>query len=342
MLSKLKVSPAPHIGGPLSTRVVMLDVIIGLLPAVAMAFFYFRHYAAVQIGSCVVACVLTEMGCNRIRRKPSSIDDLSAVVTGIILGLSLPPAAPWWVGVIGGFFAIAITKMVFGGLGGNVFNPAMAARAFLTASFGLAMTTWTLPATIDSDMPELSAANRYGQQTVQAVSQATPLGWAKQVIKGKADAGTVKPMLSMAFKGETGGCVGETSAIALLIGGIYLLLRKTITFHVPVAVLGSAFVFAEIAHWINPEAYVPATVHIAGGGMMMCAFFIATDPVTMPLTRKGMWIFGIGVGALIMLIRVVGEYPEGVMYAVLTMNAVTPLIDRFCKLTPIGGPGSGK
>ncbi|MBL7215333.1 MAG: RnfABCDGE type electron transport complex subunit D [Phycisphaerae bacterium] len=331
MLSKITVSPAPHISQKLSTRGVMGDVIIGLAPAMAAAIWFFHLQAVGVILTCVTACMASEWICNLIRKKPNSLGDLSAVVTGLILAFSLPPAIPLWAAVIGSAFAIVICKMLFGGLGANIFNPAMAARAFLTASFGMLMTTWTVPATVDTQMPKISATN-----TV-AVTQATPLAWAKSAIKGKADVKEVNAMLKGTFWGNVGGCLGETSSFALLLGGVYLLIRRTITFHIPAAVLIAAFVFAEIFYLINPDKYSMPFVQLFGGGMLICAFFIATDPVTAPLSAKGMWIFGVGVGALIMLIRFVGEYPEGVMYAVLIMNAVSPLIDRACKLIPAGG-----
>ncbi len=331
MLENITVSPAPHISKAHSTRSIMLDVIIGLMPAVLGALWFFRVRAAVVIGTCVIACVATEWLCNLIRKKANSVDDLSAVVTGIILALSLPPAVPVWLVAIGGAFAIAIGKMVFGGLGSNTFNPAMVARAFLTACFGMLMTTWTVPATIDPQMPTIAATG------ANAITQATPLAWSKQVLKGKADVDVVNKQLIATLTGQVGGCLGETSAIALLIGGAYLLIKRTITFHIPAAVLISAAVFAGISCIAKPEACMSPLIHLTGGGMLICALFIATDPVTAPLTNKGMWIFGIGVGALVMLIRIVGEYPEGVMYAILIMNAVTPLIDRYCKLVPAGG-----
>ena len=331
MLSKITVSPAPHISQKLSTRGVMLDVIIGLAPAMAAAVWFFRLQAALVILTCVTACMASEWMCNLIRKKPNSLGDLSAVVTGLILAFSLPPAIPLWAAVIGSAFAVIICKMLFGGLGANIFNPAMAARVFLAASFGMLMTTWTVPATVDAEMPKISATN-----TV-AVTQATPLAWAKNAIKGKADVKEVNGMLKSTFLGNVGGCLGETSSLALLIGGVYMLIRRTITFHIPAAVLIAAFVFAEIFYLIDPVKYCIPLVQLCGGGMLICAFFIATDPVTAPLSAKGMWIFGFGVGALIILIRFVGEYPEGVMYAILIMNAVSPLIDRACKLVPAGG-----
>jgi len=335
MLTDIKVSCSPHISEPLSTRRIMRDVVIGLAPAVAAAGYYFRIYALILIASCVISAVATEWLCNLIRRKPNSLGDFSAVVTGIILALSLPPAFPIWAAVIGSCFAIAIGKMVFGGLGANILNPAMVGRAFLTASFGMLMTTWTVPAVIDSAMPKIAA-----DTGIDARTQATPLAWSKQAIKTKAGAEIVNKQLKDLFIGSVGGCLGETSALALLIGGLYLVIRRTINLHIPLAVLLSAFVFATIAYLINPQAYIRPVSHLLSGGMLLCVFFIATDPVTAPLTPAGMWIFGIGVGAMTMLIRIVGEYPEGVMYAVLLMNAVTPLIDKMCKFAPAGGKPS--
>jgi len=331
MLKNIKISSAPHISGPLSTRRIMIDVTIALAFPVIAAAFYFRIYALILIATCVISCVVTELLCNLISKKTNSLGDFSAVVTGIILALSLPPKLPIWAAVIGSAFAIAIGKMVFGGLGANIFNPAMAGRAFLTACFGMLMTTWTVPATINTDMPKISAEN-----TV-AITQATPLALSKQAIKTKTGADQLKEQINASVLGEIGGCLGETSALAILIGGLYMLIRKTINFHIPLAVLLSASFFAALANLINPDAYVTPLLHLTGGGLMLCAFFIATDPVTAPLTIRGMWIFGIGVGAITMLIRIIGEYPGGVMYSILLMNAVTPLIDRFCKLTPAGG-----
>ena len=395
MLSKITVSPAPHISQRLSTRGVMLDVIIGLSPAMAAAVWFFRHQAVWVLATSIISCLVSEWICNIIRKKPNSLGDLSAVVTGVILALSLPPTIPLWAVALGGAFAVIITKMLFGGLGCNVFNPAMAARVFLTASFGALMTTWTVPATMGEvvwkgeyakTMATINVENVYeGSAGPVALTQATPLAWCKQVIRtekkaaeiarkrdalqAKADAstnqadiaalnlkieaqqakfdkvkaeakasyGTLKDLIKASFFGQIGGCLGETSSLALLIGGIYLLIRRTITFHIPAAVLISAFVFAELFYLMNPEKYSVPFLQLFGGGMLICAFFIATDPVTAPLSVKGMWIFGAGVGVLIMLIRFLGEYPEGVMFAVLIMNAVTPLIDRACKLVPAGG-----
>lgn len=325
------VSPSPHISKALSTRSVMLDVIIALAPAMIMAGVYFRIRALLLIATCVISAMATEYICNFIRKKPNSLGDLSAVVTGIILALSLPPMLPLWTAVIGSAFAIAIGKMVFGGLGANTFNPAMVSRAFLTASFGMLMTTWTVPATINSDMPKIAPEN------TDTITQATPLAHSKQVIKEKQSADEVNKLFVSTLTGNISGCLGETSAIALLLGGIYLLIRKTISLHIPLAVCISALAIGTIAYLTNSQKFIQPIFHLTSGGMIFCILFIATDPVTAPLTKKGMWIFGAGVGILTMLIRIVGEYPEGIMYAILLMNAVTPLIDRLCKLTPAGG-----
>ena len=331
MPENITVGPSPHIGKPLSTRKIMIDVIIGLMPAIAAAGYYFRIRAAVLIVACVASAVLTEWLCNIIRKKPNSLNDFSAVVTGIILALSLPPALPVWAAIIGSCFAVAIGKMVFGGLGANIFNPAMVGRTFLTACFGMLMTTWTVPASIDPAMPAIRPDN------TAAVTQATPLAWSKEAIKSTGTTEMVNEQLKVAFVGNIGGCLGETSAIALLLGGLYLLVRRTINIHIPLAVAGSAAFLAWVFNIIDADTYIRPVLHLTTGGMLLCIFFIATDPVTAPLSTKGMWIFGAGVGAITIVIRIFGEYPEGVMYAVLLMNGATPLIDRFCKLVPAGG-----
>ena len=337
MLRDITVSPAPHISEPVSTRGVMIDVIIALVPAMAAAGYFFRSHAAILICTCVISCVVTEWICNLIRKKPNSLGDFSAVVTGLIIALSVPPSLPIWAAVIGSCFAIAIGKMVFGGLGANIFNPAMVGRAFLMVSFGMLMTTWTVPATIDGKMAKIAPENMMDRFRTQA----TPLAWNKIAIQDKNGADLYnKKLFKATIRGEVGGCLGETSAIALLIGGLYLLIRRTISFHIPLAVLLSGFVFAAIFYLVDSDAYIQPFFHLTAGGLLLGAFFIATDPVTAPLTRRGMWVFGIGVGTITMLIRIIGKYPEGVMFAVLLMNAVAPLIDRLCRRTPAGGKPS--
>ena len=332
MLKDITVSFAPHISKQYPTRSIMMDVLISLAPAMIAAVYFFRLYAITLVVTCVVSCVATEEICNLIRKKANTLDDLSAVVTGVILAFSLPPAFPVWAAIVGSAFAIAIGKVVFGGLGANIFNPAMAGRAFLTACFGMLMTTWTVPAPIQAGMPAISADN-----TIDTRTEATPLAHSKDAQKAESGAQELGQRIGNIFIGNIGGSLGETSALALIIGGIYLLIRKTITYHIPVGVLIAAAVFGTIAYMINSDAYVSPLYHLSSGGLLLGAFFIATDPVTAPLTRRGMLLFGFGVGTITMLVRIVGEYPEGVMYSVLLMNAVAPLIDRLFKRIPLGG-----
>lgn len=362
----LRVSSSPHLTDAGTTRRIMLEVVFGLVPAVVMSVWLFRAEAASVLAACLVAALATEVIFNVIRKKTQTIGDGSVIVTALILGLSLPPTIPLWAAAIGTIVAVAVAKMLFGGLGANIFNPAMMGRAFLMASFGTMMTTWVLP---PAEQAKLDA------DSTLPMTQATPLQMAKQTIIADAklsamadDLATLKQsgadqaeltaarvkrnqamdlqkeqldLLNQSrqnmFLGKTSGSLGETAAVAWLIGGLFLLWRRTITFHIPLAVLASAMVIATIAWLANGAVYPNPLVHLCGGGLMMCAFFIATDPVTCPLSKSGRVIFGIGLGALVMLIRLKGGYPEGVMYAVLLMNSVTPLLDRWTRPTPLGG-----
>jgi electron transport complex protein RnfD len=331
----LIVSSSPHLIESGSSRRVMFEVVIGCLPALGAALWFFRGQAAVVVGACLVAALATEWIFNAARKKEQTVLDGSVIVTALILGLSLPPTIPFWAAGLGTIVAVAIAKMLFGGLGSNIFNPAMVGRAFLMACFGMMMTTWQLPVQQRAVADDMN------------ITQATPLALAKAPIKDaanpdkpanqKAVASEVNDRLEDMFWGRTSGSIGETSALMWLIGGVFLLVRRTITWHVPFAVLASAGLIGGFAWHNNPEVYVNPLVHFCGGGMMMCAFFIATDPVTCPLSKLGRLIFGVGVGSLIMLIRLQGGYPEGVMYAILLMNSMTPLLDRWTRPTPMGG-----
>ena len=335
MPQNISIAFAPHIRKPLSTQRIMLDVVVGLVPAVIVAGVCFRLHGLLLIGVSVASCLATEGACNRIRRKPNSLGDFSAVVTGVILALSLPPALPLWTAVIGAVFAIAIGKMVFGGLGANIFNPAMVGRAFLTASFGILMTTWTVPAPIDAKLPPVAPTNN----VMDIRTQATPLAWSKTAMKDGNGACIYNERHPFwpGLLGEEAGSLGETGALALLLGGLYLVVRKIINVHIPLAVLSSAFAFAAVTYFINSDKYVQPFYHLTSGALLLGAFFIATDPVTAPLTVRGQWIFGILIGGFTMLVRIVGEYPEGFMYAVLLANSLRPLIDMFVKPVPVGG-----
>ncbi len=338
----LIVSSSPHLSEPATSRRVMAEVIIGCVPAIIGALFFFKLLAVQVLLTCIVTAVGTEYIFNLVRGKRQTAFDGSAIVAALILGLSLPPSIPFWAAMIGMVVAIGVVKMLFGGLGCNIFNPAMAGRAFLMACFGTLMTFWVLPGQVEYNGTTIDRDT--GQ--VVAVSQATPLKVAKQPISDlkddektdlqKAKAQEANNIIMDAFIGRVGGSLGETSALAWLIGGLFLLFRGTVTWHTPAGVLGSATFIAGIAWMYDPQIYANPLLHLVSGGLMMCAFFIATDPVTCPLTKKGRLIFGIGVGALTMLIRLKGGYPEGVMYAVLLMNSVTPLIDNWTRPRPAG------
>ncbi|MFO7963498.1 MAG: RnfABCDGE type electron transport complex subunit D [Desulfobacterales bacterium] len=313
--SVIHVAPAPHLSHTsITTRRMMIDVLIGLMPVVIMSVCLFRGYAVKQILICLAGCLTAEVLFVWMRKKPLSLMDFSAAVTALILALSLPGTAPWYIGVIASFTAIGIGKVLFGGLGMNIFNPAMVGRAFVMIAFAGAM-----------------AASGYESATggVDVISQATPMDAFKQ-------SGNVPPLGAL-FWGMTNGSLGETSAIACLIGGIYLCLRRTASWEIPAGIILSVVVIGAIQNIISPESGWTVLHHVFGGALLFGAFFIATDPVTSPVTPKGKWVFGIGVGFLVMVLRLFSGYPEGVMFAVLIMNAVTPLINQKFIPEPFGG-----
>jgi len=315
----LQVAPSPHLySGELTTRKMMIDVLLGLAPVVFTAVVVFRLYAVKQIAICVVSAVAAEAIFVGMRKRRPTLGDLSAVVTGLILALSLPGTAPWYVGAIGSFAAIGLGKVVFGGLGMNLFNPAMVGRAFVMMSFTLAL-----------------AAPQYVSHAAgvpDALTQATPMTEAYE--GGNVSDGLLLRLLL----GLTNGSLGETSAIACLIGGIYLCVRRTAAWQIPAGMIGTAALLAGIGNLLHPHAQWTVLHHLCGGALLFGAFFIATDPVTSPLTPKGRWIYGIGLGTVVMLLRSLSAYPEGVMFAVLLMNAVVPLINRWTIPRPVGGP----
>lgn len=329
----LIISSSPHAHCGESVTRIMLDVVIALMPAFAMSLWLFQWQALRLAGVCVATCLLTEWLCRRAMRRASSLSDGSAVITGLLLAFNLPPALPTWMAVAGSVFAIAVAKQVFGGLGYNPFNPALAGRAFMLISFTGAMTTWSRSPWIQKVAYAAgSATTQATEVAVDAMTAATPLGFAKEALK----AGAPMPLFSDLallkdfFLGNVNGCIGETSAAALLLGAAYLLIRRVITWHIPVAYLATVFVYAAILHLVMPGASLPPHVHLLSGGLLLGAFFMATDMVTSPLTRRGMLVFGVGCGVITMLIRTVktGAYPEGVSFAILIMNAFTPLINR--------------
>ncbi len=326
-MNKLLVSPSPHIHSKTSTRSLMLDVVIALLPSVLVTILFYGWSAVVILASSVVFCVLLEYLITKyLLKKPGTIGDMSAVVTGIILALNLPPTAPWWVAMIGAIVAIGVAKMTFGGLGQNVFNPAITGRVFLLISFPAIMTTWG------------GAKGFIGG--ADAVSGATPLGIVKE---GLMQGQTLQQIFDlhdfsyaqMLFV-NMGGSAGEISAIAIIIGFIYLLARKVIRPYITLSILVTVAVFSGIFWLIDPSQYTDPLFNLLTGGVLLGSVFMATDYVTSPMSDKGGIIFGIGIGIITMLIRYFGSYPEGMSFAILIMNSTVPLINKFCKQKKFG------
>lgn len=312
--AKLIISNSPHIHGRESIPNIMVQVLIALLPAVAAALWFFGLHALRVMLFCTVGCIAAEILWMKGAHRPlHSWKDGSAALTGLLLALNLPANAPWWICLLGSVIAIGLGKQLFGGLGFNPFNPALVARVALLIGFPQQMTSWVAP----------HPGRWVG---LDALSGATPLGGEGAVVASHADL----------FFGNVGGCLGETSALALLIGGAFLLLRRLIKWQVPAAFIGSVALITGIAHAVNPELTPPAFYHLLAGGLMLGAFFMATDMVTSPMTARGALIFGLGCGVITSVIRIWGGYPEGVSFAILFMNALTPLIDRYTIGKPFG------
>jgi electron transport complex protein RnfD len=304
------ISSSPHFHGGSSVPKIMWSVVAALLPAIFMAVFYFGSPAVIMIIACVSAALITEIIMNRMKGEPLTISDGSAAITGLLLALTLPPSLPVSAGVLGSVFSIAIGKQIFGGLGYNIFNPALLGRAFLQASFPVAMTTWTYPKTA-----------KYA--TLDAVTAATPLGQFK-FERITAEYGDL-------LIGNVGGSLGETSALAVLIGGIFLMVMKYADWRIPLSYLGTVFIIGGLFWYFSPDTYPDPVFHMLSGGLMLGALFMATDMVTSPITNNGAWIFGAGAGIVLVIIRLFGGVPEGVMYSILFMNAFTPIINRYTR-----------
>jgi len=315
---KLIVSASPHVHSGQNVTSVMWDVILALTPAVMAGIWFFGFDAFRVLILAVLGCVGFEMFMNRLLGRESTIKDLSAALTGILLAMNLPSGSPWWMVIVGSGAAIILGKAIYGGLGYNPFNPALVARVFLLISFPVQMTRWVVPAGITTGMDAATGATPLGAAK-EAASLGTPLSTAEIP-------GNVQLLL-----GNVGGSFGEVSALALLAGGAYLLYRGIIRWQIPAGFIGSVVVITGIAHLAQPERYLNPLFHVLAGGLIIGAFFMATDMVTSPVTRRGMLIFGIGCGVLTSVIRLWGGYPEGVSFAILLMNAVTPLIDRYTK-----------
>jgi electron transport complex protein RnfD len=323
----LTVSPSPHIQSRETTRKLMLGVVIALLPALAASIFYFGYAAIIVTTTSVASCILFEYLIQKfIFRKPSTIDDGSALVTGILLAFNLPSNLPLFIIITGSFVSIAVAKMTFGGLGNNPFNPALVGRVFMLISFPVKMTSWPVP-------------GGFGTGYTDAVTGATPLAIIKEGLKNGESISqlvTQIPTPAQMFLGKMGGSMGEIAAIALLLGFIYMLVKKIITWHIPVSVIGSLALFTTILWLINPEKNAGPMFHILAGGVLLGAIFMATDYVTSPMNHKAMIIYGCGIGILTVIIRVWGAYPEGVSFAILIMNAFVPLMNAYIKPKPFG------
>lgn len=312
----LTVTVSPHIKTSLTTERMMWIVSAALIPAAGAGIYFFGSHAALVIAVCVGASIISELFCTFLMKKPATIKDGSAFLTGLLLALCLPPEFPLWMCALGSFFSIAVSKFAFGGLGHNIFNPALAGRAFLMGAFAKEMTTWkTL------------------QVFPDGITAATPLNLLKE--QGYDSLMKVFDSHSHLFKelfiGRVGGSIGETSAALLIIGGLILIFARVTTWHIPVSYILTVII---VSYFTGGAFDIP--FHLFSGGLMLGAFFMATDPVTSPITPKGQIIFGIGCGLLTMLIRIRGGYPEGVCYAILLMNSVTPLIERFSKTRIFG------
>ncbi|MDE6872596.1 MAG: RnfABCDGE type electron transport complex subunit D [Bacteroidales bacterium] len=318
-MNKLLVSPSPHIHTKTSTASLMRDVVIALLPAVVVSVLFYGLSELIVLGVSIASCVLLEYLITRyMLKRPSTICDWSAVVTGVLLALNLPATSPWWMVLIGAVVAIGVAKMTFGGLGQNVFNPALVGRVFLLISFPVAMTDWS--------------ATKGFIPGIDAASGATPLGLYSE---GGVEAISGMNYLHTLFL-NIGGSAGEISAIAILAGFVYLLARRVIRPHVTLSIWITVFVFSGIMWLIDPSAYTDPCFNLLTGGLLLGSVFMATDYVTSPMSPAGGIVFGVGIGLITMLIRYFGAYPEGMSFAILIMNSTVPLINKFFKNKKFG------
>ncbi len=316
--TKLVVSNSPHIRGGETISKIMVQVLIALLPAAIAAVWFFGLAALEVMALCTIGCVAVEVLWKKAAKQPTdSWKDGSAALTGLLLAMNLSAGAPWWICILGSLLAIGLGKQLFGGLGYNPFNPALVARVALLVGFPQLMTSWVAP------QPGKWLA-------CDALTGATPLALTAKEIAQRPT------ILSDLFYGNVGGCLGETSALALLIGGAFLLARGLIKWQIPASFIGTVALISGLAHHFNPELTPPALYHVLAGGLMIGAFFMATDMVTSPMTANGALVFGFGCGVITSVIRIWGGYPEGVSFSILFMNALTPLIDRYTIGKPFG------
>ena len=318
MENSLYVSPSPHIHGGDSISKNMYGVLIALIPAFLVSLYSFGLGALIVTATSVLACVIFEYLNQRfLMKKEPTLCDGSAILTGVLLAFNVPSNLPIWIILIGALAAIGIGKMSFGGLGNNIFNPALVGRVFLLISFPAQMTTWPVPEV-------------FPMTYTDAETGAT-------ILSALHEGGAALPSMVDMLIGHIGGSLGEVSAIALLLGFAFLLWKKIITWHIPVSILATVFVFTGILYLINPTAYVNPFIHLLSGGLLLGSIFMATDYVTSPMSKNGMIVYGVGIGLLTSVIRIFGSYPEGMSFAILIMNAFTPLINSYIKPKHFGG-----
>ena len=318
MENSLYVSPSPHIHGGDSISKNMYGVLIALIPAFLVSLYCFGLGALIVIATSVLACVIFEYLIQRfLMKKEPTLCDGSAILTGVLLAFNVPSNLPIWIILIGALAAIGIGKMSFGGLGNNIFNPALVGRVFLLISFPAQMTTWPVP-------------DVFPMTYTDAETGAT-------ILSSLHEGGAPLPAMVDMLIGRIGGSLGEISAIALLLGFAFMLWKKIITWHIPVSILATVFVFTGILYLINPTVYVNPFIHLLSGGLLLGSIFMATDYVTSPMSKNGMIVYGIGIGLLTAVIRIFGSYPEGMSFAILIMNAFTPLINSYIKPKHFGG-----
>jgi electron transport complex protein RnfD len=328
MNNLLKVSPSPHLHGDETTKKLMFGVIIALLPSFAASVYYFGAGSVIVTLTAVTSCLLFEYLINRfiLKEKKLTITDGSAIVTGLLLAFNLPSNIPVFIVIIGSLVSIGIAKMTFGGLGNNPFNPALVGRVFLLISFPVQMTSWPLPGGFKTGYTD-------------AATGPTVLGIIKEGVKNGEQVPQLMeniPSHLQLFYGQMGGSMGEIAAAALILGLIYMLWKKIITWHIPFSVIATVIVFTTILWMYDPQKNADPLFHVLTGGLLLGAIFMATDYVTSPMTGKGMIIYGTGIGALTVIIRVFGAYPEGVSFAILIMNAFVPLLNAYIKPKPFG------
>jgi electron transport complex protein RnfD len=315
---RIKITASPHVRSADSTIKIMWSVVISLVPVIAASIYFFGPSALLVILASVAGCLITE---RLFGSQPGSIADGSAMITGLLLGLTLPPGFPLWMAFLGGGFGMAFGKIIYGGLGQNIFNPALVGRAFLQAAFPVAITTWPAKSQQWWALQGDNLALPFMSPVVDVATGATPLGNLKF-----GDDPVVTPVLDLLL-GTTSGSLGETSALLILLGGLYLAWRGHLNWHIPLSIFVSTFVVSGFFYALGISQFPPLFM-LFSGGMMLGAFYMATDMVTSPLTNKGCWLFGIGIGFLVVVIRIWGGLPEGVMYAILLMNSLVPFINR--------------